>query len=102
MTCFGIYHRYTEIGNFMEPVEYEDLLFVTDSEETAKAYADRWGNNHATYRPDTVACRGKLVVKKLPAVCITRETLATPPWELVKGSADRTRWLRISFDRSCR
>lgn len=99
---FGVFHCYEDsIGLcFDTSTHYEDLLFISDSEETANTYVEKWDNTHVYENILIPVYRGSLVVKELPPMCLTEKTLTVPPWELAGRSPKDTDWLRKSFDPS--
>ena len=99
---FGIYHGYDVDGGFGDAVCQEDLLFVSNSKETAEAYAKKWDNSHVYDKPYANLYCGELFVKELPPLCVTAETLDVPPWELAKQLpyCDHS-WVEESFLPSC-
>lgn len=57
---YGIFHCYEVDGGFGDAVLMEDLLFVTDSEEIAKAYVEKWSHPYIYDRPYSYLTCGEL------------------------------------------
>ena len=82
---YGIYHCYDVDGGFGDAVGVRDLLFISESESDAKAYAEKWSNEHVYDVPYAKLYCGALEVEELPSEIITKKSLETPPWKLVSG-----------------
>lgn len=63
---FGVYHEYEVDGGFGDAVGQRDLIGVTDDEDEAKAYVNKWSNDHVYDKPyDELYC-GLLTYDELP------------------------------------
>lgn len=62
---YGIFHCYTVDGGFGDAVPKEDLLFVTDSEETALAYIRKWSHPYIYDTPYQALSCGRLGYREI-------------------------------------
>lgn len=62
---YGIYHFYQVDGGFGDAVGKMDLLFVTEHEELAKAYVEKWSNPYIYDRPYADLTCGTLIYSSL-------------------------------------
>ena len=57
---YGIFHFYSVDGGFGDAVSKEDLLFVTDNEETAREYIKKWSHPYIYDTPYNALTCGRL------------------------------------------
>lgn len=79
---YGIFHIYDVDGGFGDAVSCSDLLFVTDSEEAAEAYAQKWSCQHVYDEPYAELERGLLIVREVPF--LTDEDASVSPFDFDK------------------
>ena len=81
MKLYGIWHGWDVEGGLGMAVSAIDLIAITESEEVAKEYVEKWSNEHVYDTPyDELSC-GMLFYEELPAA-ITDCSKA--PYELDK------------------
>ena len=79
MKLYGIWHEWDIAGEFGEAVDMSSLIAVTESEEIAKDYVEKWSNEHVYDTPyDELSC-GILFYEELPAAIID---CSKAPYEL--------------------
>lgn len=62
---YGIFHLYSVDGGFGDAVPKEDLLFVTDSEETAREYIKKWSHPYIYDTPYAELSCGELEYREI-------------------------------------
>lgn len=72
-TIYGIYHLWQTDGGFGDAVAQEALIGVTDDEEKAKAYVERWSNPHVYDKPYDELHRGELTYAKLKVLDLDQD-----------------------------
>lgn len=84
MKLFGVYHEWDTDGGFGDAVGQKDLIGVTNSEEEAKAYVEKWSNDHIYDKPyDYLHC-GLLIYEELPMLGSIDEEPDIYPYEWMR------------------